>query len=165
MENFTNAYAAMHQQMKNELLHHEPESDEKCIFSYAQIPWSPGDQVSLFLIRNTTTGALKLVKKTWDSDYDIKRFSTGIFNLSRLCIETSTARLSAEQREMSTSMLDNLTDLPESLEMPGCIVLDGIEYEMTISTDRISKNYQWRMATDDLDIFKPLIDFCLYLVR
>jgi len=161
MENHDNTYAAMHQQMKSELLHPELESDEKCIFAYSAIPWFPGGQISLFLICNTTTGAMKLVKKTWDSDYDVKRFSSGIYSLNKLCIETSALRLSPEQREMCSAMLDQLPDLPESLETPGSIVVDGTEYEMTISINHIHKNYQWRTANNNLDFFKPLIEFCL----
>jgi hypothetical protein len=113
----------------------------------------------VFLIKGDLNKQYRLIQKIWDSEYDCKRFSSGIYNLDRLCIKTKSVQLSAGQEIQCKNLLDDITTVPEQLEREGYIVLDGIDYELTIKNNYVDKEYKWRIPTNDIRLFAPLIDF------
>jgi hypothetical protein len=54
-----------------------------------------------------------------------------------------------------------LSEFPVSLEREGYILLDGIEYELTFTIEKVTKKYTWKIPTEDIRYFQPLIDFLI----
>jgi len=157
MTRVTNRYMELLGEVKRELLFYKPDKDEHCIFTYAEIPWFPGGQVSYFLLENTLAGTLKLVEKCWGHDWNNNHFSLGVFNLDRLGIRTKERWLAADSLEAYRRFMRSISYLPETLESTGYIILDGIEYEMTLSTETIYRHYKWKVPTKEISYFEPLL--------
>jgi hypothetical protein len=165
MESFSNSYGDLHKELRIELSSLDLKVSEKCIVKYSEIPWFPGGQFSISLVEDNLTHTHRLIEKTWDNDFDLKRFSTGVFNLDRLCIRTRELQLSVQRQKEFQSLIQKILFVPETLERTGYIILDGIEYELSITTSSINKHYDWRLATDDIHYFKQLITFLQTTVR
>ncbi len=159
MERFSNNYPALRNQVKVELSHIDLTESEQCIFRYSASPWFANDHFSIALIHNDLTNAYQIIEKTWDNEYDFKRFSTGVYNLDRLCIHTNIVKIDNEQEKELQKLIQNISFVPETLESTDYIMLDGIEYELIIKTLSIDKKYEWKLPTEDIKYFKPIIDF------
>ena len=159
MEKFSNKYSELHNRLKVELSTLDLALNEKCVVKYLEMPWFSGRQFSLCLVKNNSNQTYKLIEKMWDNKFDSDRFSTGIFNLDRLCVRTRAILISREKQEEYEKIIQNIPFIPETLERQNYIILDGIEYELTINIGMIDKNYKWKLATDDYKYFEPLITF------
>ena len=158
MERLTNKYKDLINEVKKELFSLNIAKNEYCILNYSEIPCFPGGQFSLFLLRDFFTNQYKIVEKNWDNEYDCERFSSGVYNLDRLCIKTKVSELSSQQQQQLENLIASIKIAPATLESDNYILLDGIEYGLTIKTKAIDKNYKWKVATKDLQYFTPLID-------
>jgi hypothetical protein len=165
MERLTNRYSDLYREVKDELSILDIDKTEECITTYSEIPSFPGGQFSLFLVRVNLGQTLKLIKKHWDNEYDLKRFSSGIFNLDRLCIKTTTIKFSSKQQHQYDRIIDNILTIPETLDSDGYVTLDGTDYELKINTQKINKKYNWKMPTNEITFLKPLIDFLISTSR
>jgi hypothetical protein len=161
MERLTNKYSDLHAELKIELLTLDTKEEEKCVIQYLELPWIPGGQFSLFIIKDTSNGKSRAVKKSWNNEYDLERFSSGVFNLDRLCIKTDNFQFTPVQQKQFDALVDSIINVPATLEETDYIVLDGVDYELTIKSDRFDKHYRWKLPTGDIQQFKPLIDFLL----
>lgn len=155
----TNQYGNLIQEVKKELSNLHVETHEKCVVYYSEIPWFPGGQFSLSVIHNSTENNYTLITKSWDHEYDCKRFSTGVYNLDRVCIKTDTIRLSSGQQKQFEAIINDINAIPETIDAEGYIILDGVEYELTIQTEFIDKKYNWKLPSENLKTFTSLIDF------
>lgn len=72
------------------------------------------------------TGIYKLIEKTWDSECDLKRFSTNAFNLDWLCIKTREVLLSVNRQKECRNCIQNILFAPETLETKNYLMLDGM---------------------------------------
>lgn len=158
MERFSNNYGDLQKQLKAEFFAVELEAGEQRILRYMELPWFPGEQFAVSLIADDAGLPVKIVHKMWDHVYDLERFWPGVYNLDRLCVRTNVIPLSLEQQQTFAQLIANIRDVPETLEKTGYIMLDGVEYEMEIETATVSKSYQWKLATEDLAVFKPVLD-------
>jgi hypothetical protein len=79
-----------------------------------------------------------------------------------LHIKTITSELSGQQQRELEGIISEIKIIPETLESEGYILLDGIEYELTIKIKDVDKNFKWKIATEDLQYLTPLIDFVRY---
>jgi len=161
MERFSNNYIDVHNEVKTELSDIELTPEESCVTKYMEMPWFPGNQFAIYIIRDDIKKNYRVTKKSWDSKYDTERFSTRVFNLDRLCIQTHNFQLSEEKQIECKTLLKSITNLPETLQDEGYIVLDGINYELKIKTDYADKLYNWKIANDNIRHFTPLINFLL----
>jgi hypothetical protein len=161
MERLSNRYPDLLQEVEKELYSLDLRKTEKCIVTYSEIPWFPGHQFSISLISDTQNNSLRVIKKSWDNEYDLKRFSSGIYNLDRLCIKTETVKLSLKLMEECKRIFNSITIVPETLEKTGYIMLDGIQYKLKIENDKIHKNYEWKIENEDIEHFRPLLNFLL----
>lgn len=159
MERLTNNYGDVHEEVKKELLSFDIAKNEECIMYYLEMPWFPGGQFSLFLLRDILTNHYKVIEKMWDGVNDHKRFSTGVYNLDRLCIKIKITELSNQNRQQLENIISDIRYIPSTINRDGYIVLDGVEYELNIKTKTFEKNYKWRIANENLEYFAPLIDF------
>lgn len=159
MERLTNSYGDAIRQIRKELLLTGLSAQEKIMLRYTQIPWFPGGQFSIHLVFDEAQQHYRLIRKHWDHRYDLDRFSSGVFNLDRLCIKTSILQLSGSQQKVFESMMSDLTKVPDTLEQAGAIVLDGVDFELELHTPAVNKYYQWRSPTEDIRVFEPLISW------
>ena len=159
MERLSNKYSDLHNELKVELASLDLDTNEQCAIKYSEIPWFPGGPLSLSIVEDKFTNVYKLIEKTWDNEYDLKRFSTGVFNLDRLCIRTRSIQISVEKQKECQNLIRNISFVPETLERQDYIMLDGIDYELAITTNAIDKNFKWKLATDDIKYFETLITF------
>jgi hypothetical protein len=159
MERFSNEYVNLIKQVKKELSTLDMYKTEDCLFMYSETPSFSAGHFSLFLIDDKPTGERKLFKKTWDNEYDLNRFSSGIYNLDRLCIKTRGIAFSSNQQIEYERILNNIRFIPEDLEAKGYLLLDGTQYELGIRIKNTFKKYEWKLATKEFDYFKPLIEF------
>lgn len=131
--------------------------NEQCVAYYSELPWFPKGQFSISLIRSFSEDKYKLLVKEWDYKYDCNRFSTGVFNLDRLCIHEKELYLSEEQKEQIEKTLD-LPDIPDTIDAQGYIILDGTDYTLNINTGKLNKKYIWKIPSENIRIFVPLIN-------
>jgi len=158
MERLTNEYSQLIKEVEKELSFFDIPTNDKCIVKYSEMPSLLGGQFSLFLIKGNSNN-LRLVYKIWDADYDYKRFSSGVYNLDRLCIKTHSIALSDNDQKKCEYLINNIQVVPEKLESEGFIVLDGTNYKLTIKNNYVDKEYKWKIPTNDVQVFTPLIDF------
>lgn len=159
MERFSNNYQDLIDQVKQELLTVHLNGKEKVVVNYLQIPSFPDGHFSVFLIVNPEDNQFRIVRNRWDNEYDIERFSSRVYNLDRLCIKSESFDLSPDQQETMTNIINSIEKLPDTLERQDCIVLDGINYELILKTDRFDKKYEWKIPTEDICYFETLIKF------
>jgi hypothetical protein len=165
MERFSNSYGDLHKELRIELSSLDLKVSEKCVVKYSEMPWFPGGQFSITLVEDNFTNTYRLIEKTWDHEFDLTRFSTGVFNLDRLCIRTRELQLPVQRQKEFQNLIQKIPFVPETLERTGYIILDGIEYELLITTDSIDRHYNWRLASDDIHYFEQLITFLQTTVR
>jgi hypothetical protein len=159
MERLTNQYSELIKEVEKELYTLDITTNDKCIISYSEIPWFPGGQFSLTLIKQYLNKTFRLVQKSWDSDFDCKRFSSGVYNLDRLCIKTRSIEFPDNDQKKCENLINDIKVVPNKLEKEGYIILDGIDYKLTIKSNHVDKSYKWKIATNDIQLFTPLIDF------
>lgn len=160
MERLSNKYLDVQNELKIELSSIKLNSNQYCAVKYMEIPWFPGGQVALFLVADKSIEHYyKLIEKTWDSEYDSGRFSTGVFNLDRLCIREREIQMTIDNQKECQDIIHNLLFFPKKIERQDYILLDGVEYELQITTNSVKKNYKWKIASDDIKYFERLIAF------
>jgi hypothetical protein len=161
MERLTNNYHDLISQVRRDLHTVELNNDEDVLISYTEFPSFPGGQFCISVIATTNNNHLRLVNQTWDNDYDLKRFSSGIYNLDRLCIKKTDIKLSATQQNQLTTIINSIDQLPDKLSDESYIILDGTDYQLTLKTKKADKEYKWTVATKEIMHFEPLISFFL----
>lgn len=161
MERLSNSYQDLINQIRQEFNTVELKEGEDLLINYSEIPWFPGGQVCISLIFSAKSKYFKVIKQKWDNQYDLNRFSSGVYNLDRLCIKRTEVEISKTQSNELTDILNSMTQFPDTLNDEIYIVLDGIDYEMTVNIRNAKLKYQWKVATNDIKFFEPLISFLL----
>ena len=161
MERLSNNYQDLINQVSQEFKIVELKEGEDLLISYSEIPWFPGGQFCISVVSTKKDNQLRLIKQSWDNEYDLNRFSSGVYNLDRLCIKTIDITISETQQNLLTDIINSISQVPDTLNDKNYIVLDGIEYHLTLSTNYTDKEYQWKVPTKDIQHFEPLIDFLL----
>ena len=161
MEQFSNSYQDFHNAIKKALLTFPIENDETILITYSEFPWFPGGQFSLALKTDSKFNQMSVVKQYWDYSFDLVRYASGVFNLDRLCIKAETIHLALEQKEQVMNIINYITNIPETLENPNAIIIDGIEYKLELNYQANIKSYEWRSPNLDIYRFKPIIDLLL----
>lgn len=159
MERLSNNYEGLISKIYQELQNVELNENEYLVIRYTELPSFPGGQFSVSVIASTKENYLKIVKQSWDHEYDLKRFSSGIYNLDRLCILKKRFDLSRLKQKELTEIIDSINQIPDALNDESYIVLDGIDYQLTLNFKNINKEYQWRIPTKDIGFFEPLLTF------
>ena len=161
MERLSNSYQELINQVRQEFQAVELNDHEYLLISYSEIPWFPGGQFCISVISTTKNNHLRLVKQMWDSEYDLNRFSSGVYNLDRLCIKKTAGEISETQQNLLINIINSISQLPDTLNDESYITLDGIDYQLTLNTPNANKEYQWKVATKDINNFELLINFLL----
>lgn len=156
-ERFSTQYGDLLNQLKIEFTQIQLGPHEESLVKYMQIPWFPGGQYALHLIKNKTQNTYKLIEKSWDYKFDTARFSYNIYNLDRLCIKTRLVQII--DKTTCETLLNNLAVLPETVESVGYILLDGVEYELTLNLNHTHKQYNWKVPNQEFKHLQPLVDY------
>jgi len=134
-------------------------SIEETIIKFSEYPTIAGFPYSVLIIKSKET-KVKSMLRQWDTAYDTKRWNNGIYNLDRLRIITHTHELLASETASLNVELCSLKDykLPKSICNASPIALDGSDFELIIQTKPVSINYKWRVATNYINLFIPIIE-------
>ena len=100
------------------------ESDQ-IIVSFSEIPSVAGFPYKIAIIEDKN-GNIRMESRQWDTEYDLNRWSNGIYNLDRLRIITKNKPLTYPQQEQLNTLLTDLSckQLPKSINDDSAIVLD-----------------------------------------
>lgn len=60
-----------------------------------------------------------------------------------------------------TNIINSISQFPDTLNDRSYITLDGIDHQLTLNTENANKDYQWKIATKDINHFEPLTNFLL----
>lgn len=161
MERLSNNYQDLINQVSQEFKIGTLKESENLLVSYSEIPWFPGGQFCVSVVSTKNDNQLRLIKQSWDNEYDLNRFSSGVYNLDRLCIKTSDIIIAETQQNLLTNIIDSISQVPDTLNDDSFIVLGGIDYYLTLSTNNTYKAYQWKVPAKDIQQFEPLINFLL----
>ena len=164
MEKFSNSITELYQTAKAELSLFQLEKNEKTIAYFSQFPAIAGFPFRINLSQDST-GRIFSHFRQWDTAYDMKRWHRGIYNLSRLRIIAAERLLSESEVFNFQRVIIDLKNktLPQKLHNDSAIVLDGVDWELGITTENIHVHYKWRAATTEIDLFVPLIELLLTL--
>ncbi len=159
MERFSTNYQDLMTQVRHELLTVNLRENENVVVRYSELPWFAGGQFSVSLLAAGDNQPFRLVRQSWDHAYDLKRFSLGVYNLDRLCLKQQLIDLSESQQQEALALINSLVQLPDTLDAKDYLVLDGIAYQLTLKTQRATKDYTWKVATAAITVFAPLLRF------
>lgn len=159
MERLSNSYQELLDQVLREFEIPGLKDEESLLIAYSEMPWFPGGQFCISIVASTKNNQLRLIKQQWDNEYDLNRFSSGVYNLNRLCIKRTDMSLSASQQTELKDILNSITQFPITLDDETHIVLDGVDYELTFNTKNVKQKYHWNVPTNDIKGFEPLLSF------
>lgn len=163
MEELSNDYHKVLKRAEMEVSDFSPPPEEKMIASFSVFPFF-GFTHKIFLLQNEA-GDFRSIFKQWDTEYDMGKWQTGIYNLDRLRIVSNEHLLSNRENEQLKEILQQLekTPLPGSLNKANAIVVDGADFYLNIHHHKILKEYYWRAASDEIEKFEDLIEFLVKL--
>lgn len=159
MERFSNDIHELRAAAEAEVSLVEVKKDEKVIVLFAEFPSIKGFPFAIVLLENAQ-GEIRSSFRQGDTQYDCKRWKNGIYNLDRLRITTNEYLFSSSETEEVHSIIADIRtkNIPKSLRNTEVVVLDGSEWRLKIETSSIEVDFSWEAATDDIEIFVPLIE-------
>jgi len=160
MEQFSNDIHELRARAREEVFSFDIKTDEKTIVLFSEFPLIKGFPYVIVLIENEK-GEIRSAFRQWDTKYDCDRWKNGIYNLDRLRIITDEHFFSSSETKKIHGIISDIKDkeLPDSLHNSEVVVLDGSEWRLKIETCNIQVDYKWEAATDDIQVFVPLIEF------
>lgn len=160
MERITSDPQALKQAAETEVKQFELAMAENIFASFSAFPSIAGFPHSIALIRDAN-GKLTSRFRQWDTAYNMQQWKTGVYNLDRLRIITDQKMLTHDEQSTVTHLLKTLKNLalPQTLHNSKGITLDGCDWELHLDFESLQVDYRWRAATEDIQLFVPLIDF------
>lgn len=159
MERFSNRIEAVIHEAENEIGNFDLKDGEKTIAYLSELPSISGFPYKIILVQNSD-GTICSRFRQWDTAYNVKQWTSGIYNLDRLRIITEEKIFSeADTTILKEEMLklENIR-LPESIQNEKSIILDGSEWKFGIILADKNIEYTWRAATEEIDLFIPIIE-------
>ncbi|WP_420574871.1 hypothetical protein [Kordia sp.] len=148
MERFSNNRDEFFNQVKIELSTIKSPKGIFTRFIYLEIPYFMRYGFSISGFEESTS---ELLVKSWDAEYDWKRFKIGVFNLDRLAIHEHTIVLNqAEINELNILLTKELG----LVEWKG-ITLDGFYCQLTTKATKLNWNTNYEINANMI----ALIDF------
>lgn len=135
---------------------------EKIIAYFSEYPSISGFPFKITLVRNAD-GLIYSSFRQWDTAYDFKRWSNGIYNLDRLRIRSEIKYLSsADSTTLKIWLMDlQRFELPKSIAAKNALVLDGSDWKFGIHHGIQDVHYTWKSPSDQIKIFMPFIELML----
>jgi len=146
MEKFTNDNNAFIAQGKKELFDFPAHPDWVGLFQYVEMPYFLTYAFSVQLAINNSQSHFQIRHKVWNTQFDLTRFSKGIFNLSRLAV------IEKESVVLLPSEVPNIPLAGITTKEITSVVLDGLICEMKIPS--LQKHFTWNIdkeMNDELD--------------
>lgn len=160
MEKLSNDIDELRKVSKMEIENFAISDNERMLMYFLEFPSIAGFPYKIVLIKEDS-GNIRIAFRQWDTEYDGKRWSNGIYNLDRLRIMESGRYLSQAETEHFNHLILNLVgeELPKSINDKSALVLDGYNWEFGINYSGINVDYQWKVANTQIELFAPLIEF------
>ncbi|WP_294282884.1 hypothetical protein [uncultured Chryseobacterium sp.] len=159
MERLSNSVEAVIHEAEIEIGNFDLKDGEKTIVYLSELPSISGFPYKIIVVQNSE-GTICSRFRQWDTAYNFKQWTSGIYNLDRLRIITAEKVLSETDTtilEEELLKLENIK-LPESIENKKAMVLDGSEWKFGIRLANKNIEYTWRTATEEIDHFIPIIE-------
>lgn len=159
MERISNNIDKLRNSARFEIENFALKPEEKVIAYFSEFPSIAGFPFKIVLIENQT-GVVHSKFRQWDTEYDFNRWDNGIYNLDRL-------RILSEEKVLSKQDTANLKkwlwefegkNIPLSIQNDKALVLDGSEWKFGICFGNYEIDYRWTAATDDIELFIPIIE-------
>ncbi|MFK7908264.1 MAG: hypothetical protein AB8B69_24250 [Chitinophagales bacterium] len=158
-ERFSNSISKLQEAAKGEIQAFVIEEKEQVILAFLEFPSAVGNPYQIVLVENEES-MMRFCFRVWDKKYDLIRWKNGIYNLDRLRIVVKEHLLSQEEMQRLKTYFAHLKtqELPNILENDAFIRLDGSDFELKIQTEEMGVHYKWGIATEDIQLFAPLIE-------
>lgn len=159
MERISNSIEALMNAAKAEIENFELRSEEKMIAYFSEFPASGGFPYKIIFAEMPDGNILSKFRQ-WDTEYNFKQWTPGIYNLDRLRIITDEKILSETDLAILKKELSKLEQikLPESIRDQKAIILDGSEWKFGIRSANKNVDYIWIASTEDINLFVPIIE-------
>ncbi|MCS4303306.1 hypothetical protein [Chryseobacterium sp. BIGb0232] len=159
MERVSNSIEALMNAAKAEIENFELRSEEKIIAYFSELPTIGGFPYKIILAE-MPDGSILSKFRQWDTEYNLKQWTSGINNLDRLRVITDEKILSETDTAILKKELSKLEQikLPESIRDQKAIILDGSEWKFGISLANKNRDYTWVASTEDINLFVPVIE-------
>ncbi|MDO3425921.1 hypothetical protein QWT87_13555 [Chryseobacterium sp. APV1] len=159
MERFSNKIEELMKTAEIEIGNFDLKEAEKMIAYFSELPSISGFPYKIILVKNAE-GKIYSKFRQWDTAYNLKHWTSGIYNLDRLRIITDENVLSETESDLLKEHLAKLEKihLPESINEEKAIILDGSEWKFGVCLANKNIDYCWRAATEDIQLFVPIID-------
>ncbi len=159
MERFSNSTEALMNEAEIEIGKFDLRDGEKILAYFSEIPTIKGFPYKIILVENYE-GIIYSRFRQWDTAYNFTQWSNGIYNLDRLRIIVDENVLSKTEYTLLKEHLSELEKikLPESINKEKAIILDGSLWKFGFILKNKNIDYTWRAATEDINLFAPLID-------
>ena len=140
-ERFTHKHLDFFEQIQTELIspaHKNDDEQTRAVFlQFSELPF---DRFAIHYLRGKRG---KLVIRRWNSEFDNVKFSLGIYNLDRVCINESIVDLSTTQAKQ----LDKSIATEQSVENFHGIILDGYSYSLTLYDGSVEQRLEWKVES------------------
>lgn len=134
--------------------------EEQIIAWFASHSKITGDHERISLLQNEQEDWICLSRK-WETTHDIPIWNRN--ELENFQIEEKRRSLTVKERKILSKILNELTstELPCSiqLEKENAIVIHSNLWEMGFYQKETLHTYKWVAASEDIELFVPLIDF------
>ncbi|GAA5097316.1 hypothetical protein GCM10023210_32240 [Chryseobacterium ginsengisoli] len=159
MERFSNITEALMNEAKIEIESFDIKDGEKIIAYFSEIPSISGFPYKIILVENSD-GIVYARFRQWDTEYDFTRWDNGVYNLDRLRIITDEKILSQTESALLKEYLSQLEKihLPENINKENVIILDSSLWKFGFILKNKNIDYTWKAATEDINVFVPLIN-------
>lgn len=159
MERFSNSTEALMNEAEIEIGKFDLKDGEKIIVYFSEIPTIKGFPYKIILVENSA-GIIYSRFRQWDTKCDFARWTNGIYNLDRMRIIVEENILSETESALLKEYLSQLgkIQLPEDINKENVILLDGSLWKFGFILKNKNIDYTWRAATEDINLFVPLID-------
>lgn len=164
MERFTNNIHEVFKVARTEINTFELAASDQILAYFAEFPPIKGFPFKILVIKKAD-GTFYSQFRQWDTAYDFKRWKQGIYNLDRLRIIQESLQLNPTDQAFlleQMKLLDKI-DLPRSINKTDALVLDSSDWELGILGITHEIHYKWKVPTEAIELFVPLIEFILKL--
>ena len=151
-ERITNDHREFMAQVKTELVSPAHRDAEKTALLF--LVW-PALLFEFYAIHYIKGEPGRLLLRRWNHNYDLKRFSLGVYNQDRIAIDESTFPLTSEQ----SAELDRMISADHPVKEHKGIILDGVDFSLQIWSNDKDLAIEWRTHSQISDDTKQLIDF------
>lgn len=159
-EQFSTDYLALYAAAEKELIPKGLKEGERELIVLSRYPAVNGCWFSIAIIEKED-GQIYSSFKLWDKYFDLDRWRTGIYNLSRLRIISETHNYSEAEKESFWDLISILSqsELPENVDSKEVFVLDGCPSRIQFHLSHLNADFAWNVPSVEFELFAPIVEW------